>query len=297
MSSKSNTPQLAWLEELNILTKFHPSNVGFGVLERVKEEEKEGLQKMEIRCPITSNRVRGVGRGSCQDDSHIATLGIGHRFGIVLNSSKTSTISELSVDNDSTVKKLIPVKDPGATDAGQSTTVRTKLVKKNSIGNGSKVSNQKIDHARTGRVDQVAGKGVAEAMNKETPSPRGRGRGRQISDFPSVAVATMIQQNVGQGHRLDVGASRSPPSMSKNDVDKKKAANSNNNNKISYFPTFDYGNLTSPAWWANSVELDSECSAQPKSSQVNMMVKKEEQERMVVQKAVMTKWTPLDDSV
>eukprot|EP00092_Neocalanus_flemingeri_P025124 GFUD01027242.1.p1 GENE.GFUD01027242.1~~GFUD01027242.1.p1 ORF type:complete len:329 (+),score=143.43 GFUD01027242.1:52-1038(+) len=328
MTREVNAPELAWLEELNLLTKFHPNNVGFSVLGRVKEEDDEQAEE-NVEEEATKSKeafkqkVRGIGRGSSriasQDDScYIArqieqALGSGHRAGSVFNSSKTSTKSEVSADNNPTQET--PVKETGTADAEQNISVRTKLVKKNSSSSASKASALEADQAEIPKVglqvrkqtnkqtpnakaenhDHAVGKGVAKAM-KDAPSPRGRGRGRRMSDHPQLAVATMIQQK-------DDKKNDDKKKDDKKDDEEKKAKKSNNNNMpksnnkpISYFPTFDYesyGKMCKPsAWWASSMEMKSEYEP----AQINYK-QEEEQESVVVERAVMTKWTPLDDSV
>eukprot|EP00092_Neocalanus_flemingeri_P024088 GFUD01026131.1.p1 GENE.GFUD01026131.1~~GFUD01026131.1.p1 ORF type:complete len:168 (-),score=62.79 GFUD01026131.1:47-550(-) len=154
-----------------------------------------------------------------------------------------------------------------------------------------KQTNKQTPNAKAENHYHAVGKGVAKAM-KDAPSPRGRGRGRRMSDHPQLAVATMIQQKDDEKKEVK-----------KKDDEEKKAKNSNNNNMlkannkpISYFPTFDYetyGKMCKPsAWWASSMEMKSEYEP----AQINYKLE-EEQESVVVQRAVMTKWTPLDDSV
>ena len=180
------------------------------------------------------------------------------------------------------------IKGPGTAAVGQGgVTVRPKLVKKSSSGSD--------DQTKAG------GKGVADARNEKL-TPMGRGRGRRLDlitpDLPSGAVAAMIHQNLGQGHRLSMGASRSAPSSArKSDSRTHQATNSNNNN--SHFPTFDYKSLSKSPWWADSIEVTSAGSGRaPESKETcSNQEKMRQQEKVVVQKAVLSGWTPLDDSV
>ena len=85
-------------------------------------------------------------------------------------------------------------------------------------------------------------KGIANAtMGVAIMGVASKGRGKKLEvvdhDLPSGAVASLIEKNVGQGHRLDLGTARSFPSLTKKEVSL-KAKNSNNNN----FPIFDYEN-------------------------------------------------------
>jgi len=266
--------QQTWHQELDLLTRFHRNNKGVGLVQGDDEALGGNLEAHSI-SKQSSVRVKSLGRGSkvsSHDDSLLARQvvefsGRGQRVECGVDSTK----SDLSMGNNSPQMTTTPrkkVKDD------QRVSTRPKLIKKNSSSS--------------------EGKYDSGSSCKEVRS-LGRGRGRKADssavELPVGAVANMIQQNVGQGHRLEFGQSGWVP---QGNQQRYPTPNNNDVNSPSYFPKFDYGQyniLNKPAWWASS-------SAVGRTDQLNSQEKKmKEKEKVLVKRAVLSNWTPLDDSV
>jgi len=280
--------EMTWQEELDLLTRFHENNLG-----TIKEDDNH-LENMSSRPllndaqpllpPGGGGRVRSIGRGSKRstpDDSFIAKqieehLGTGHRSESVF-SSKTSTKSdaELSSNKTSPLLASTPVKK-------ETRTVTTK----------PKLRSRYKDTSSEGK--QENNNTISNAM----PNYLGRGRGRKARDgsaeLPVGAVSNMIERNLGQGHRLDITATGNSSSVAQGLSHPKPGNINNNSNNSSYFPKFDYTQVnlgTARDWWGSSQDAASESENKSKSQE------KEKQETVKVERAVLSNWTPLDDSV
>ena len=135
--------EMDWLAELDILTRFHPSNIACNLEEDEKETdediEKDAAEKAsEEELFRQSPRTRGLGRGcfrvsNQEDDNFISrkieeVLGRGHR-GSVFHSSNTFIDNKEMVKNSNRnilhSKQSSTVKEPGK----MIPTVRPQLVK------------------------------------------------------------------------------------------------------------------------------------------------------------------------
>jgi len=268
--------KMTWQQELDILTRFHENNLG-PVIEDKDEHVAGELQNMsrvdsgvEIK-PL--ERVKGVGRGSKvstqEDDSFIAkqieeALGTAHRDESVFSSKTSKSEAEASVDKNSPPQMTSTPKKSEV--KGVST--KPKLVKRTSI--------------------------KSEESGNCSLRSLGRGRGRKAHmpvEYPVGAVANMIEKNVGQGHRLDfsqaqLGRGQEPRQL-----------NINNNNNT-YFPQFDYSQValgSRPGWWGSTA------ATERNNDEDKTRDKKKEQpqqaETVKVERAVLSNWTPLDDSI
>ena len=128
-------PEMTWLEELDILTRFHSSNVAFSKLDLVEEEDKKKdekeVEKESGKVFKKFAKVRSIGRGrsrmSNQDDFFITrkieeVLGSAHR---VSDFNFTNTIPH--------GKKSNPIKKAPTPDSVQIVTIRPKLVKMSAL--------------------------------------------------------------------------------------------------------------------------------------------------------------------
>lgn len=253
--------QKTWHQELDLLTRFHSNNNSLGLVKEKEELMGANLNKAHNVEKQTSARVKSIERGSKvsnQDDGFIAR-------------QIESTKSEISLGKDSSQLAISPkkVRDD------QRVSTRPKLIKKNSSSS-------------EGKWDSGNSYNDVKSL--------GRGRGRKVEssavELPVGAVANMIQQNVGQGHRLEFGQSRW---IKQGHEQSYVSQNNNNVNSSSYFPKFDYCQyniMNKPAWWAAS----SSGVGAYDTNHLNSQAKKKE-EKVLVKRAVLTNWTPLDDSV
>lgn len=272
--------EMTWQEELDLLTRFHENNLG-----RVKNDDNH-LEDMSSRPlandappllpPGGGGRVRSLGRGSkkaIQDDSFntkqiVEHLGTGHRSESVFSGKSEA---ESSTENTSPLSPST---------AAQKETVNTKTTLK---------SIRKKDTSSQGKQE-----------NKDTDSNYlGRGRGRNARDgsaeLPVGAVANLIERNLGLGHRLEISATGNSSSVARGlyhpNYDN---ININSNSNPSYFQKFEYTQMnigTAREWWRSSQDAASESIYKSKNQE------KEKQVVVKNERAVLSIWTPLDDSV
>lgn len=245
-----------WHQELDLLTRFHMDNNSLGLVKEKEETLEVNLNKALNANKQTSARVKSIGRGS------------------KVSNQDDSTKSEISLGQNAPQLATSP---PKKVKNYQRVSTRPKLIKKNSSSSEGKSDN---------------------GYNKEVKS-LGRGRGRKVDssavELPVGAVANMIQQNVGQGHRLEFGQ---PGWIPQGSQQRYPSPNNNNVDNSSYFPKFDYSQyniMNKPAWWAAS---SSGLGGADHTNHLNSQEKrKEEKEKVLVKRAVLSNWTPLDDSV
>ena len=277
---------MTWEEELDLLTKFHENNLGPEIPKTGYDDGEIVINKTVVddahesivMLPADGGIVRSIGRGSkisAQDDSFIAkhiekTLGTAHRAESIF-SSKTSSKSE------SDKKSPLKASTPATKKEGQRITTKPKLI-----------SSKKISNEETG-----------EKLAFERNVGRGRGRKAHTAtgELPVGVVANMIEKNIGRGHRTGIADFAVRQEVSRN-----HSTTSNNNNNATYFPKFDFGQVNrgrGSCWWGasnavvkNNLENNkAEVGAEFGNSQ------KEQSDNLKVERAVLSGWTPLDDSV
>ena len=288
---------MTWEEELDLLTKFHENNLGPKITKIGHDDGEEVVDDVHesvVMLPGDGGwKVKSIGRGSkisAQDDSFIAkhietTLGTAHRAESVF-SSKTSSKSES--DKQSPLKSSTPTL--AAKQEGQRITTKPKLMSRKNLSYEEK--------CETG--DKITYKRIM-----------GRGRGRKAhtaaGEFPVGVVANMIEKNIGQGHRAGIakfGVNQEMPIPRNNNTTTtiNNSNNNNNNNNATHFPKFDFGQVNrgrESCWWGakNAAErknLDNnraEAGAEFGNKQMEQL------ENVKVARAVLSEWTPLDDSV
>ena len=255
---------MTWEEEYNLLTKFHENNLGPAGNKDI-HREGETINKSGL-APVGGGKARSLGRGS-KMSTHDESV----------SSRKTSTKNESDVYSD---KKSLLTESTPIKKEGQRITTKPKLVIRKSSSSGGK----------------------SDSPNPTYEKSMGRGRGLKsrmaTAEFPVGVVANMIEKNIGQGHRAGYeNPSRMSPKMLKNH-------NSNNyyNNNATYFPKFDYGQVgigRGSSWWAapNAGENRNleKSKAKVETELGNMKIEKSG--TIKVERAILSKWTPLDDSV
>jgi len=263
--------EMTWQEELDLLTRFHENNHLEDTSSRPLANDAPPLLP-----PGSGGRVRSLGSGrkkATQDDSFntkqiVEHLGTGHRSESVFSGK---SVAESSTENTSPLS---------ASTAAQKETVHTKTTLK---------SIRKKDTSSEGKQE-----------NKDTDSNYlGRGRGRKARDGSAElqvgAVANLIERNLGLGHRLEISATGNSSSVARGlyhpNYDN---ININSNSNPSYFQKFDYTQMnigTAREWWRSSQDAASESIYKSKNQE------KEKQVVVKNERAVLSIWTPLDDSV
>jgi len=231
--------------------------------EEMSEKREQNVSVSQILPRMRSIGRRGGNRKVVKEDDFLISRQIQEAVG----RGHSGMNADHQRQQQSSFPKVTKSEDQGVT-------MRPRLVRKSNGNIGSQ--------------GQAGGQGVDGAVGVASSRGRGQKLGNEHQDLPSGAVASLIERNVGRGHRLDLGTTRSLSLTSKENS--QKAKNSNNNN----FPIFDYQKykkLTQPAWWANTNKDDTEVNLEENATVVNKVGKAKGE------KAVLSTWIPLNDSV
>jgi len=270
--------KMTWQQELDILTRFHENNLG-PVTEEDKDDDAAGeLQNKSVVDSVVDlkplERVKGVGSGSklsTQDDSFITkqiedAFGTAHRDESVFSSKTSKSEADASVDKDSPQMTSTPKKSEVKGVSTKPKSIKRTSIKSEESGNCSQRS-------------------------------LGRGRGRKVHmpvEYPVGAVANMIEKNVGQGHRLDFSQAQQGTVQALGHNNRQL----NNNNNSAYFPQFDYSQVafgSRPGWWGSTAATERDTDKDKTRDKKKDLPQQEE--KVKVERAVLSNWTPLDDSI
>jgi len=293
---------MTWEEEFDLLTKFHENNLGPAGNNNVYSEGEINKKPVadDTLAPVCGGKARSLGRGSkmsTRDGSFIVKQRGSSKLDIARGSlsvtkdkaesvftSKNSTKNESDVSSEK--RSPPPIASTPNQKEGQRISTKPKLVNR--------------------KISSSGGKSESSSPTYERGMGRGRGRGLKFrmaaEEFPVGVVANMIEKNIGQGHRA--GYDNSP--MSQNMLKNNKNNNINNNkhhsNNATYFPKFDYGQVSNgrgSGWWA-SFKADENNKLEKNIAKVGAELgnrKLDKGEKVKVERAILSKWTPLDDSV
>jgi len=287
---------MTWEEEYNLLTKFHENNVGPAgnkdVLRDGEKIKKTALDDALAPAPVGGGKAKSLGRGSkvsTHDESFIGgnNLGTAHRDSLLITKAESVFSRKTPTKNESDAysgkESPIIASTPNKKEV-QRITIKPKLVNRKSSSSG----------------------GTSDSPIPTHEKSMGRGRGLKsrlaTAEFPVGVVANMIEKNIGQGHRAGYDYSTMIHEMPSNKSINNNRNNNRNNNNATYFPKFDYGQVSigrGTSWWAAPKTVENRNLEKSKAKVGTELDnnKIDKLGKVQVERAILSKWTPLDDSV